>query len=162
MAKEILLTNGVNDANVSMAEIENFRLSNIKPIRQGETENRENILTLKIPFSIELLMADGNRITIKQDELKLKNYGDFYRFIFDRRIKGLLPYVKGAKVIDRTVLEEELDNYDLLRPEIFKIVHSFEKSIIRRHQELLDPNNEAYYYKDRANKKGLSGSILIP
>ena len=153
MAKEILQANRVNDANVSMAEIENFRLSNIKPIRQGEMENRENILTLKIPFSIELLMADGNRITIKQDELKLKNYGDFYRFIFDRRIKGLLLYVKEAKVIDRTVLEEELDNYDLLRPEIFKIVHSFEKSIIRSHQELLDPNNEAYYYKDCANKK---------
>lgn len=153
MAKDILQANGGKDTKVAMDRIKDFKLSNIKPIRQGETENGRNILTLKVPFSLDLLLADGSRITIRQEELKLKNYGDFYRFVFDRRIKGLIPYVKEARVVDRAVLEEELGNYDLHRPEIFRIVHSFEKAILGKHPELLDPDNEMYYYTDRLDKK---------
>lgn len=153
MAKDILQLNGINDTNILMDRIKDFKLSNIKPVKNDELEREENILTLKVPFSVDLLLSNGKMITIHQEELKLKNYGDFYRFIFDRRIKWLIPYVKDAKVVDRAVLEEELDNYDLQRPEIFRIVHSFEKAIIGKHQELLDPSNEAYYYNDGPDKK---------
>lgn len=153
MAKDILQANSGKDTHVTMNGIKKFKLSNIKPVGNGETESGENILTLKVPFSLDLLLADGSRITIRQEELKLKNYGDFYRFVFDRRIKGLIPYVKKARVVDRAVLEEELGNYDLHRPEIFKIVHSFEQAILNKHPELLDPGSEVYYYTDCFDKK---------
>ncbi len=120
IAKDIL-THSMNDANFSA-----YRLSCI-----GE-DNNNDILSMQLPFALKLHINtdDGNvkEVTIRQGDLKLKNYGDFFRFIYDSRIQPLLAQV-GETEIEREQLEKELDNYDMNRISLFKNVHELESRI---------------------------------
>lgn len=129
MAKDILIRSEWE--NNEMDEIEGYKLKNISP-EYGDN----SILSLQIPFSISLKMADGSVRTIRQEALKLKNYGDFFRFIYDQRIKALLPQVKSVEILDRQKLEKELERYDLIRTPFFELLLEFEKSIVCKNPEL--------------------------
>lgn len=99
-----------------------FHLKTIRP------DSEDSILSEQVEFSIELSL--GNRkITIKQDDLKIKNFGDFFRFVYDGRLPSLFAHL-GENEISRDALEKELKSYDLKRSGIFGIVHSIEKAII--------------------------------
>ncbi|NDV80194.1 type VI-B CRISPR-associated RNA-guided ribonuclease Cas13b [Dysgonomonas sp. 511] len=128
MAKDVLINSEWK--NNEMDEIGQYKLKNIIP------EGDNNILSLRIPFSISLKLEDNSVKTIRQESLKLKNYGDFFKFIYDQRIKTLLPQIKSAKILDREVLEKELEQYDLNRTPLFKLVLDFEKSIVLQKPEL--------------------------
>ncbi|MDR1881686.1 MAG: type VI-B CRISPR-associated RNA-guided ribonuclease Cas13b [Prevotella sp.] len=128
MAKDILINSEWK--NNEMDEIGQYKLGNINP------EGDNNILSLQIPFSISLKMEDGSVKTIRQESLKLKNYGDFFKFIYDQRIKTLLPQIKSAEILDREILEKELEQYDLRRTPLFKLILDFEKSIVLQNPEL--------------------------
>lgn len=128
MAKDILISSEWK--NNEMDEIGQYKLRNINP------EEDNNILSLQIPFSISLKMENGSTKTIKQESLKLKNYGDFFKFIYDQRIKTLLPQIQSAEILDKEILEKELEQYDLNRTPLFKFVLDFEKSIVLQKPEL--------------------------
>jgi len=66
---------------------------------------------------------------IYQNDLKVKNIGDFNKFIRDRRLNNLLGYIQQAE-INRPLLEKELERYDTVRVDIFKIIHDFESQIL--------------------------------
>lgn len=121
MAKKIILAHDVS--------VDGFELGGIRP--DGET----SMLELKVPFSMTIALKDGRRKTIRQESIKIKNYGDFFRFLYDDRIKSLLPQIESV-TLDRAVLEEELMRYDRVRPQIFDLILKFEKSIVDRHPEL--------------------------
>ncbi|MDR2918516.1 MAG: type VI-B CRISPR-associated RNA-guided ribonuclease Cas13b [Tannerella sp.] len=134
MAKEILLKSEWGKDNLN--EIEQYKLKNIRL-----DEENSNILSLKIPFSINLIMSDGTSKTIRQESLKLKNYGDFFRFVYDQRIKVLLEQVESIEV-DRETLEKELEKYDMKRTAIFKLAQEFEKSIVDKHTEYKEKQHQ--------------------
>jgi hypothetical protein len=118
MAKKILL----DIDSFQNANIEQYKLKQIMP------NSQQDILSVQTPFQITL--TKNKRITtIMQDSLKLKNYGDFLRFIHDRRIETLLPYIKEDN-IKRQILEEELETYDTKRTAIFELLHQFEEYVI--------------------------------
>ncbi len=125
MAKDVL-THAMTDADFSA-----YRLRDI-----GKDGDRD-ILSKQLPFAIRLqipVVEDGveavREITIRQKDLKLKNYGDFFRFIYDSRIHPLLAQV-DAEEIDRATLEKELDNYDRNRIPLFESVHELEARVCR-------------------------------
>lgn len=97
-----------------------------------------NFFEYKMPeFKTTITLKDGKRFTIKQQELKIKNYGDFFKFIFDLRIDSLLS--NGTKdEIDRNILEDELNNYDGSRPKVFETLLEIEKIVIEKYKELRD------------------------
>jgi hypothetical protein len=99
------------------------RLEDIRP------DNEQNILAMQVPFSITLTLASGRKVTVKQDAIKIKNFGDFFKFVYDGRLLSLLPHVEEA-VVDREELERELQRYDVVRPEIFGVVHELEQAVI--------------------------------
>ncbi|MBQ7851763.1 MAG: type VI-B CRISPR-associated RNA-guided ribonuclease Cas13b [Muribaculaceae bacterium] len=101
-----------------------YHLKTIRP------DSEDSILSEQVEFSIELSL--GNRkITIKQDNLKIKNFGDFFRFVYDGRLPSLFAHLgMNENEIGRDALEKELESYDLKRSDIFGIVHSIEKAII--------------------------------
>lgn len=108
--------------------VEEFKLEEISP------SSEKSILDVPVPFWITLNVksADGTvrPVKIKQDSLKIKKYKDFYRFIYDDRVKSLLPLVDDLKVeIDKSDLEEELSRYDRLRPAVFDTLLGFERYI---------------------------------
>ena len=119
MAKDMLLAKEFENN-----ELRDFRLKNV-----SLNDGKDNILSLQIPFEVTLKLKDGVEKTIKQDSLKLKNYGDFFQFLYDDRIKTLLPQVEDA-TIDRALLEKELENYNLRRTDIFKLSLEYEKYLL--------------------------------
>ncbi len=120
-----LLTN-VMDKNRTSTDLSEYRLKNI-----GSGTDGKDILSLELPFSIVLQVpvADGSmrEITIRQDKLKLKNYGDFFRFIYDTRVRPLLAHARiENNILQRNHLDAELDKYDQQRIPLFKLVHELE------------------------------------
>lgn len=116
------------------------RLEDIRP------DNEQNILAMQVPFSITLTLASGRKVTVKQDAIKIKNFGDFFKFVYDSRLLSLLPHVEEAEV-DREELERELQRYDVVRPEIFGVVHELEQAIIDADpHRLVEAKNERGVY----------------
>lgn len=162
MAKTLLIEKnikrnvaGVNDdgtaslqniSNDSLAKIKRYKLQNISPANKAG-----NILAIPIPFYIKLILKDGTERTISQAAIKLKNYGDFFQFIYDERVRSLLPYIEKAE-IDRKLLDEELDYYDLKRTEIFRLSHTLENIIFKKCPDLNNPNSQQYYIVSSDNK----------
>lgn len=72
--------------------------------------------------------------TIVQDDLKLKNYAQFYRFLNDRRMESLLDLVQ-QDVIPRQLIEEELAGHDTVHPKVMEKVMQFEEQFLRKHSE---------------------------
>ncbi len=132
LAKELLLSKQIGEAS------EGINKSQLKDIIPG---NKHSVLSVPIPFSITLNLGDGKSYTISQTDLKVKNYGDFFQFIYDDRVKTLLPLVKKAEV-DRDVLEEELENYDTKRVQVFELVHLLEKKALEQNSELAEETGE--------------------
>lgn len=108
--------------------VKTYHLKDIYPNSDG------GILSMPITFTLNLTMKDGSSVTIKQEGLKIKNYGDFYQFIYDERVLSLLPYIHEAQV-DRSELVKELETYEANRPEVFAIIHKYEKNIIQNTPE---------------------------
>ena len=149
MAKDLLLKN-IGDETTdekTVDRIKRYKLQNINP-----TSDNGNILSLSIPFKLTLTLKDGSTRTITQQELKLKNYGDFYRFVYDERLATLLTQTKNVE-IDRDDLEKELLHYDLKRTEIFHWIHAMENYLFAQYPELgkADKKEEGshYYYKNK-------------
>ena len=128
MAKDILL--GID--GIEKESLDKFKLKDILP------NNKETILELMVPFNVSLIV-NGINVTIHQEEnIKIKRFGEFYRYNSDTRLKSLIPYLvknlgtcAGVSIeIDRDKLETELSQYDLNRIEVMKQVQSLEQSII--------------------------------
>lgn len=154
MAKELLLKNISKDdvKGKTRDKIKQYKLQNINP-----TADTGNILSLSIPFSLTLTLKDGSTRTITQKELKLKNYGDFFRFVYDERLATLLSQTKSVE-INRDDLEKELLHYDLQRTEIFGWVHAMENYLFEQHPELgkkdkMEEGSHYYYAQKVKNKK---------
>lgn len=120
--------------------VSHFKLGKI-PGEEG------SILELRIPFSLTITVKNGDErktIEIHQDAIKIKNYGDFFRFLYDDRVKSLLPQIESVK-LNREVLEEELLKYDIVRPQIFDLILRFERSITSKNPDLI---NTRHGFKD--------------
>lgn len=86
------------------------------------------MLSRRIPFKIEILGK-----TIIQEKLKVKNYGDFRRFMKDRRLPGLFEWIEQNE-IERELIEKELEEYDNVRLEVANLVYGFETLVCNRYR----------------------------
>ena len=127
MAKKLL--------SMTMQQFDNTQRYHLCDIRPN---SERGILSTSFPFSVTLKFASGKEVTISQKELKVKNFGDFFRFIYDGRLESLLSHL-DCNEIEREALEKEFENYDLTRPEIFGAIHQIEREIIEAHK--IDKND---------------------
>ena len=159
MAREILFE---NDREMFTHRFDSFKLKNIQPIR---SQDGVSALEIKVPFSITLKIKGSNiPVCIKQDSIKLKNYGDFMRFVYDSRLETLIPYLVDEDTavrvdISREDLEEEFTKYDSERHEVFESVHKIEQLILLRHRELRDKSSGSYYYVDNGKDRAIRGNF---
>lgn len=130
-----------------------FRLKNLS-LSDG---NKNNILSSAIDeFSVDVVWTEKegtekvtHSASIKENNVVIKNYGRMFRLLHDDRVKALLPHihdsalsgnitgdrivVKGDKVIiDKSLFDADLMNYDLHRHEICEIILKFEAAAIRK------------------------------
>ena len=131
MVEDILLFHiGVDILTKSMQDTAKIDLSQYKLRNLGRDDN--DILSVPMPFAITLQIKDKDEtrkeVTIHQDDLKLKNYGDFFKFVYDSRIATLLERAKGNE-FSREMLDNELNKYDEQRIPLFEVIHDFERRI---------------------------------
>jgi hypothetical protein len=152
MAKDIL-TNHEKDVDEAAKAEEKAERGNINGLRNNfggfklkdmSPNNSRSILEQSVPFEMTLTFKNGSRITITQEELKMKNYGDFFMVLSDSRIESLLPYIQDVaiKKVSREILEAELDMYDRERVGVFENMQNIEKGILEVKPELRDKKFE--------------------
>lgn len=130
MAKDILLGVG----GIKKEALGKFKLKDVMP------GAKDSILETTVPFIITLTVGDTTLTIRQKEEIKIKRYGEFYRYNSEPRLKSLLPYLTkkiggnaDAKLeIDREELEDELSRYDLKRVDVMSMVQTFEKGIIKQ------------------------------
>ena len=175
MAKKILLSGGVVIKDNGRVErgIDRFKLQDILPpgMRRG-TDN--NLLEQKVEFRLAINLSDENGKPIKdsegkpltrticQDGIKIKNYGDFYTFLYDSRIGTLLSQLNENGDIKRDNLETEFDHYDRQRQEVFRLLQKIERLIIKSHPALADSNagKPGFYNKEGKPYRNSFSSLL--
>ena len=124
IAKRILLDKQAEDD--SIVRMNAVNQIHLKDIADGNT------LSKKISISVTITSQNGYSKVIKQDDLKLKNYSQFYSILNDRRLPSLLDLIQN-RYIQRTDIEAELSNYDKYHPRVLEAVFGFEKHYIDTH-----------------------------
>ena len=164
MAKKLLTDSEIFNKNET-GGIDQFKLKNILPPAYTTSENT-SLLEQPITFSLTFSLADENgkpitdqgvpiKRTVYQEGLKLKNYGDFYSFLYDTRIGSLLSQIPNQGNIRREELEQELDFYDRRRHEVFALLQDIERRIISENPSVQDGNarGEGFYYDKTVGNK---------
>ena len=135
MAKQMLAT--VLSTQNTRSEENLFMLSKVcsdKFLRQ--------VVRFEYPVKV-----DGHEIKIVQDNMSLKNYGEFYRFLNDDRLLTLLKQLSGASEVGHSELMGEFTIYDQRRAEIFRAMQILEKLAFEAFEtELTNPESENFSY----------------
>lgn len=158
MAKDILVADDTILLGEKISNLDALKLSNVKPIG---VEEAKSILEIMVPFRIKLKLKGGNEVVINQDSIKLKNYGDFLRYLHESRLETLIPYLtdddNAVKItLDRDQLDHELENYDAQRAEVYKNVHRIEKLIL---VECNDLRHATFKYNDSKDNDEKSSPV---
>jgi len=166
MAQKLLLKGGFVFKNKADAGgMQKFRLQDITPPAYN-VDNKKSLLDIPIDFSITFGLNDENghiitgedgkqiKRTIRQKDIKIKNYGDFFAFLYDSRIGGLLSQLplSSDDIIERSDLDKELDIYDRKRLKVFAVLQAIERKIINEHPELADTNAGGIGFYDEGGK----------
>lgn len=96
-----------------------FKLRDIMP------DAAKGILSEAMPIDFKFT-KNGTTYIIHADEMKLKNYGDFFVLANDKRLEKLLKLV-GRQRVEKSELDAELKRYDVCRPEVVRMVFDLEK-----------------------------------
>ena len=175
MAKKLLLSGGVifhNEATVEKG-VDLFQLQDILPPAMKK-EGDKSILEQKVNFSLTINLndesgkpimdSDGTVLqrTVSQDGIKLKNYGDFYSFLYDSRVGSLLSQIRVKGDIKRENLENEFDHYDRQRREVFRLLQAIEREIIKANPAISDRNagKKGFYDEDGKPYRNSFRSLL--
>ena len=155
MAKDVLTKYAEYDGDM-------FRLKEIMP------DSDKGILSVIMPMTFTF-EKDGEKITIKSNGMKLKNFGDFFPLANDRRLVKLSRLI-GTNTISKEDLEEEFKNYDQCRPEMASLILDIEKYAFDKYpqleKKLKSSNNKVYFgdiietLKHDAKIDDVSGFIL--
>ena len=120
-------------------------------------------MTYRVP-----VIVGEKTIYVEQENMSLKNYGEFYRFLTDDRLMSLLenivdnlnPNEKGELVIRHTDLMSELAAYDQNRSTIFKLIQQIEDIIIKNNDTLKNPHSEDFWAHEGLPKRNNFASLL--
>lgn len=98
----------------------------------------------------------ASRKTIMQKNMKMKNYGQFYKFVSDhQRLESLLSRLPET-VFLRAEIENEFAYYDTNRAEVFRQVYVIESEAYKLKPELKNDDNaneEWFCYTDKRTGK---------
>ena len=121
----------------------------------------ESLLDKRVDFTWDVLIRDKGkgfaRKSIEQKNMKMKNYGQFYKFASDhQRLESLLSRLPQS-VFQRAEIENEFSYYDTNRSEVFRQVYIIESEAYKLRPELQDDSNATedwfFYIDGKTGKK---------
>lgn len=90
--------------------------------------------------------------TIRQRNVKVKNYGELYSVLSDKRINTLLEYQpKTENSIPLEAIKEELVSYDHERVPVITKIQGYERAICEEKPELFSDEDARYDFNDIQN-----------
>ena len=116
-----------------------FKLNAIEP------DADKGILSELMPIDFRFEIK-GKHYVLHADNMKIKNYGDFYKILHDKRLPSLLDVVSDVKVLDKEQLTTELSNYDNCRPRVVEMILDLEKTVYNRYPELKNKVKEIPHF----------------
>lgn len=136
-----------------MANNQNIPLDDIKLENVCTESVLRHTFTMRVPVHV-----NGENVYIEQQNMSFKNYGEFYRCLFDERLETLLsgildsikPNKKGEKVVRYGDVMNELMSYDRNRSKVFEVAQMIERVALDKYAELYDPSSPIFY--DEENK----------
>lgn len=124
----------------------------------------DSLLNQPIDFEWDVYVKNskGEKVkkTIKQEGMKMKDYGNFYKFLSDKkRVETLLSRLPQTSFL-RSLIENEFSYYDSNRSDVFKLVYGIEYEAYKLCPDLkndanAEPKEESnsFYYKDKKSGK---------
>lgn len=124
----------------------------------------DSLLNKPIDFEWDVYVRDKEqtkiRKTIRQEGMKMKDYGQFYKFLSDKkRLATLLSRLPQTSFL-RAEIENEFSYYDTNRSEVFRLVYEIEYEAYQlwpmlEKDENAEPKNagNGFYYKDHRTGK---------
>ena len=145
MAREIL-----RDMNPDISSDNGFKLKFVMT---------DNLLNTPVDYTWKVKLEDSEHNvhykTIEQKAMKLKDYGQFYKFASDhQRLASLLLRLPEDNFL-RAHIENELSHYDTNRSEVFRHVYIIESEAYKLKPELKDDTNSSedwFWYTDKEEK----------
>ena len=113
---------------------------------------------INFEWKVNIKCEDNKTVSkcIKQDGMKMKNYGQFYKFASDhQRLESLLSRLP-QDIFLRAEIENEFSYYDTNRSEVFRQVYIIESEAYKLKPELENDaniNEEWFCYVDKRGKK---------
>ena len=115
----------------------------------------DSLLDKPVDFQWKVKIGGVDKI-IEQKNMKMKNYGQFYKFASDhQRLESLLSRLPDS-IFQRAGIENELSYYDSNRSKVFRQVYIIESEAYRLKPELHDDANaseEWFYYISKKTQK---------
>lgn len=94
----------------------------------------KNVLNQEISFEVEVKSKNGFTKRILQNDLKIRDYARFYRFVSDRRMPSLLDHIRTDS-IEKALVDKELIGYDKVHPSVLKEVFDYERKYHEQHND---------------------------
>lgn len=111
---------GIISKHLNLPDLSVYRLSDIGPDKDGVLSNRVSTKTV--------VCHSGGTSTVVQNERKMKDYGEIYKILLDKRLESILPYHNNTE-IDLENIKKEFEYYDHERVGVFKSLLDYEKKI---------------------------------
>lgn len=107
------------------------------------------------------VMTRFRKYIIRQKGIKIKDYGEIFKILKDKRIDSLLLNQKkrGPETIDLKEINEELVTYNRKRVPIVRTIQEYEKSIYEENREQFDSMTGRFDFKDILEADRKSGSL---
>lgn len=134
---------GLPEKSVRLCDVKpEYDLQQQRVIRGTSDGSMSNDAILNRTHTLEnnVVLPNGLGTIVLKGEMKLKNFGNFYRMLSDPRLRSFLCLYKqfGFDAADYSYLElKEFEYYDReLRPAVFKMVHQLEAAVLEKYPDL--------------------------
>lgn len=115
--------------------------------------------TLRFEYPVKV---DNHEIKVVQENMSLKNYGEFYRFINDDRLITLLKQLNEVDEVGHSELLGEFAIYDQRRAEVFSAMQTLEKLAFEAFEpDLTNPQSDNFRYNDVPRRNNFRSLISL-
>ena len=115
--------------------------------------------TLRFEYPVKV---DNHEIKVVQENMSLKNYGEFYRFLNDDRLITLLKQLNEVDEVGHSELIGEFAIYDQRRAEVFRAMQTLEKLAFEAFEpDLTNPQSDNFRYNDVPRRNNFRSLISL-
>ena len=130
-------------------------LCSVGPTGDGILDQRVDVTT---PYKAEKYnpkkkSTNVKKYLIKQNGIKIKDYGEIYKVLKDKRIDSLLLSQdnESSPTIQLEDIKEELVTYNRKRVPVIKTIQGYEKEVYEENEEVFANNNERFGFQEILN-----------